>query len=152
MLGRLARWLRVLGVDTAWEAHIPDEVLVRRSRDESRIVLTRDRRMPEEWRYAGITLVEAESPREQLAEVVRRFGLAEGARPFSRCVRCNTPLEEVAADRADAHVPERIRRDHATFRRCPVCEQSYWPGSHVARMREALESILGVELDDELAD
>ncbi|MGH0035789.1 MAG: Mut7-C RNAse domain-containing protein [Myxococcota bacterium] len=145
MLGRLARWLRVLGYDTAWRAHIADEDLVRSAAAEGRIVLTRDRRMLEEWRYEGIHLVEAESPREQLAEVAAAFRLVEGARLFDRCVRCNERLDAVAPGSVATDVPERIRREHGRFRRCGACGRVYWRGSHTRRMREALGAILGLD-------
>jgi uncharacterized protein with PIN domain len=149
MLGGLARWLRVLGYDTAWRAHIPDAELVRIGADEGRIVLTRDRRMAQEWSYAGIVLVEAESPPDQLAEVARSLGLVAGARLFDRCVRCNAPLATVSAEVAAREaVPPRILAEHDDFRRCEACGRVYWRGSHTRRMRGALASILGVDPDE----
>lgn len=142
MLGRLARWLRILGFDAAWEAHIADEALVRRALEEDRIILTRDQRLPSEWRAPNITLVGAEEPRAQLAEVARRFGLAESARPFTRCSRCNVALTEVPRSAARGHVPARVLEDHDRFQGCPSCGRIYWPGSHHRRMLEVLERAL----------
>jgi len=143
MLGRLARWLRALGFDTAYREHIEDADLVQAAMAEGRIVLTRDRRMPEEWRYAGIHLVRSESPREQLAEIAADFDLAARARPFARCIRCNEPLEVAHRDSVHGAVPERIHRHKRRFRRCPACDRVYWSGSHTHRMRRTFESILG---------
>jgi uncharacterized protein with PIN domain len=139
MLGRLARWLRVLGFDTTWQAHVPDETLVRRALAEGRTVLTRDRRLPEEWTLVPVCVLQAEDLRGQLAELGPRFALAAHARPFSRCNRCNEPLEPATAEEVAARVPERVRATHREFLRCPRCARIYWAGSHVARMRALLE-------------
>jgi uncharacterized protein with PIN domain len=144
MLGRLARWLRILGYDTAWEEHISDEALVRRALDEERIILTRDRSLGSEWRVSGISLVQAEEPVAQLAEVSASFDLGARARPFSRCSRCNTELVAADRDTARGRVPPRILERFARFQRCPGCERFYWDGSHTDRMRRVLAEVVGV--------
>jgi uncharacterized protein with PIN domain len=138
MLGRLARWLRVLGFDTTWQAHVPDEALVRHALEEERTLLTRDRRLPEEWTLVPVVVLHAEDLRGQLAELGARFALAARARPFTRCNRCNEAL--VAASEAEVRerVPPAVRARHHGFLRCPRCGRVYWAGSHVARMRALL--------------
>jgi uncharacterized protein with PIN domain len=138
MLGRLARWLRVLGFDTTWEAHVPDETLVRRALAERRTVLTRDRRLPEEWTLVPVFVLHAEDLRGQLAELGPPFALAAHARPFTRCNRCNEPLEPATAEQVAAGAPPRVRARQRDFLRCPRCARIYWAGSHVARMRALL--------------
>lgn len=142
MLGRLARWLRVLGYDTAYEEHIPDADLVRRALAEQRIILTRDRSLGSEWHVTGIHCVAAEEPLAQLAEVTARFELDPHARLFTRCSRCNQLL--LAADRSEAegHVPARTLETTERFQHCPGCGRFYWEGSHTAHMRHVLERTL----------
>jgi uncharacterized protein with PIN domain len=142
MLGRLARWLRILGFDTAYEAHISDGELVRRAIEEQRVVLTRDRTLPEEWRVSGIFVMATDEPLEQLGEVGRAFGLERHVRIFTRCNRCNARL--VAATRGEVRerVPARILRTEEQFLRCPGCERVYWSGSHTRRMRRVVEQVL----------
>jgi uncharacterized protein with PIN domain len=144
MLGRLARWLRILGYDTAWEEHISDEALVRRALEEERIILTRDRSLGSEWRVSGIGLVQAEEPVAQLAEVAAAFDLGARSRPFTRCSRCNTELVAADRDAARGRVPPRILERFARFQRCPGCDRIYWDGSHTDRMRRVLAQTLGV--------
>jgi hypothetical protein len=145
MLGRLARWLRVLGFDTTFEADIDDALLVRRALAEERWILTRDRALPVEWRVPRVHLVVAETPFEQLREVARVFGLAAGARPFRRCSRCNTLLEPLDARAAATQVPARVLERHGEFRRCPGCGRVYWPGTHAERMRRVVERALAAD-------
>ncbi len=142
MLGRLARWLRILGYDAAWEEHVSDADLVRRAVEEERIVLTRDRALESEWRVSDIHNVGAEEPLAQLREVVAAFDLGRGANPFSRCSRCNVELEPATREQAREHVPADVHARSDRFRRCPHCERFYWDGSHVARMRRVLEALV----------
>lgn len=142
MLGGLARWLRALGHDTLWEAEIADPELVRRALAEGRVLLTRDRALAAEWWLDSLLFLHADAPLAQLAEVARRFPLRAGAL-FSRCLRCNVPLE--AADEADveARVPPAVRASQTEFRRCPCCTRIYWEGTHTARMRREIAGALG---------
>jgi uncharacterized protein with PIN domain len=142
MLGRLARWLRLLGFDCAYEREIADAELVRRGVSERRIVLTRDRAVREEWWVSEIHLVEAETTREQLLELLRRFGLARRIRLFSRCAECNEPLEPADAARVSQRVPERVRQTHDSFSSCPRCARVYWAGSHAQRIERVVDSLL----------
>ena len=143
MLGRLARWLRILGFDCAYESEIGDEDLVRRAAEEERIILTRDRRLPEEWRVSGIHLVGSEDLREQLREVLCRFDLAGAVRLFSRCNECNHPLREAAESEVSARVPPHALATHDRFLECPACRRVYWEGSHTQRIRRVVDEVLG---------
>lgn len=142
MLGRLAHWLRILGFDVAYQAHIDDAALVRRALDEGRTILTRDRALPEEWRVRDVHLVVAEDPHEQLREVVRAFGLEPRLRLFTRCSRCNEPLVEASPAAVASRVPPRILARQREFRRCRGCGRVYWHGSHTARMERVVARIL----------
>jgi uncharacterized protein with PIN domain len=139
MLGRLARWLRLLGFDAWYEPDVPDERLVRRALDDERWILTRDRALPLEWRVPRVHVVAAETPRAQLHEVVHGFDLGPRARPFARCSRCNAMLVPLAPEEAERRVPLQVRERHARFLGCPACRRIYWEGTHVARIRRVLE-------------
>lgn len=142
MLGRTARWLRALGYDTAWEADVADADLVRRAVAERRILVTKDRRLPEEWRIGGVLVLETEGPVEALREIDRRIGLGWPRELFTRCLECNEPLEPASAEEVARKAPPRVRAAHDDFRRCPSCERVYWPGSHVRRLRRRLAEAL----------
>jgi uncharacterized protein with PIN domain len=142
MLGRLARWLRILGFDTAYRDDWPDAEIARRAYEDERIVLTRDRRLPDEWRLPRLVVLASEDSSEQLREFARAFPRLGTARAFTRCSRCNTPLEPASRESVAGEVPERVLREHTSFRRCPTCRRIYWEGSHVARMRRVLGELL----------
>jgi uncharacterized protein with PIN domain len=142
MLGRLARWLRTLGFDCAYESEIRDEDLVRRAVAEQRIILSRDRALPQDWRVAGIHLIESEELREQLREVLRTFRLAPALRLFSRCNACNHALRAASEDEVSERLPAYIRSTRDAFFECPNCRRVYWEGTHTERMRRVVEEVL----------
>lgn len=140
MLEGLARRLRALGYDAAWEPGIEDAELVRRGAEEGRWVLTRDRRLVREWWADHLLVLERDDPLEQLAELHARMALGAPS-AFSRCTRCNVGLHPAPPERR-AELPERIRTTGAAAAECPACRRLYWEGSHTARMRRALERAL----------
>jgi len=143
MLGRLARWLRVVGADTIQlAADAPDIVLVARARADERVLLTRDRHLLRDLRPHRELAIESDVPLEQLDEVVRAFALPRPAELLTRCLLCNTPLVEMTPAEILERVPPRSRELSGPMRRCPTCGRAYWRGSHVRRMEAALAAAL----------
>lgn len=142
MLGRLARWLRLIGYDAAWAADVDDSRLVRRARHEDRILLTRDRQLLVEWRVPRAFLVSETRPLAQLREVVGSFDLDWRSGLFSRCSLCGARLAAVSPERVAPLVPPRILAEELELRQCPECGKVYWRGSHTDRMRRVLEQLL----------
>lgn len=141
-LGRLARYLRLLGFDSLYRNDAEDPELVRISVDEKRILLTRDRAL---LRHRALTHgyeVRQTDPRGQLAEVLERFDLRRAATPFTRCLRCNERLRAVPKEAVAERLPPRTRREHEEFRICPGCDRVLWRGSHYRRMRRFVEAVL----------
>jgi uncharacterized protein with PIN domain len=143
-LGRLARYLRMLGFDAAYDRVAADDELARVSADEERILLTRDRGLLKRSIVRLGYLVRDDDPRRQLVEVVGRYGLAEKARPFTRCVRCGGEIEPVER----SEVAERLAGEPRTLRyfeafgRCRACGSIYWQGSHFDRMSSLVQEIV----------
>jgi len=145
MLGSLARWLRLAGVDCVYIHQAGDAELAELARRERRWLLTRDR----ELAAVGprTQLIAAERLEEQLAEVLGRHGLEpavglEGA----RCAQCNGEL--VAARREDVAelVPPYVLATAASFRRCADCGRVYWPGTHAPRIVERMRRVAEMAL------
>ncbi len=140
-VARLVRWLRAIGIDTAWEDAISDEDLVRRAIRENRFVLTLDKRLTQEWRTDNVLLLTSEKPLEQFAQVVGHFKLKLPAEFFTRCLVCNSLLKSASAEEIAANAPPRIRASQEEFSYCPNCEKIYWEGSHTRRVRTAVEDV-----------
>jgi len=137
-LGRLAAYLRMLGFDTVYRNHCPDEALARISRDEHRILLTRDVGLLKRSAITHGHWMRDTRPRLQLAEVVERFDLYNSIASFTRCLCCNTPLAAVEKESIAARLAERTRNLHTEFFTCPACRRIYWKGSHYDRMQRLI--------------
>ena len=133
-LGKLARYLRLLGFDTRSDSRWHDPELVEIAGSESRLLLTKDRPLLKRSAVTHGYLVRAVDPLAQLVEVVRRFELSDGIRPFTRCMECNGILRSVEKDDINHLLEPLTRRSFEEFRQCPDCERVFWKGSHHRRL------------------
>lgn len=140
-LGRLTRNLRLLGFDVAYDPKADDRQLLDLMVRENRALLTRDRRLLMHAIVQHGYSPRSQNAEEQTTEIVRRFNLLELIAPFTRCLRCNVPLEEAAkADVIEELEPlTKIYYEH--FRRCPGCGQIYWAGSHFEKLNKRIKTI-----------
>jgi uncharacterized protein with PIN domain len=129
-LGRLARFLRLLGLDTLHSHDRTDPELVRISTSQQRILLSRDVSLLKHGLVTHGYYLRATDPREQVTEVVRRFHLARYFTPFTRCMACNGKLTPVAKKRIAHRLPPETSRHIVDFRICSSCDKVYWKGSH----------------------
>jgi uncharacterized protein len=146
-LGKLARTLRMLGLDARYRNDYEDQEIVELARREGRIILTRDRGLLMRSAVTHGYWVRATAPLAQAREVVQRFDLREQVQPFTRCIRCNGRLEPVPAEEVEGRVPVQAAawcqaRGICTYQRCARCGQVYWPGTHYERMKETVAGIL----------
>lgn len=143
MLGKLAKWLILLGYDTRFvgaDAR-PDLELLEEAHREGRVFLTRDTKIPEVRSLRKIVLREQRFE-EQLLSVLEQFSLKpDRRRLFTRCTYCNRMLEILAREEALPQVPPLVRRLETEFFRCPSCRRIYWNGTHTERTIRKLERL-----------
>lgn len=137
-LGRLAKWLRIMGFDTEY-MYIWNKDRIEKALSSGRIVLTRNRRSAQKKDHI---LIESDHVEEQLRQVDRIFTLSSKARWFTRCNVCNEPLVCVKPDIVKDIVPEYVYANHDGFAQCPGCSRVYWRGTHPQKIMETIESIL----------
>jgi uncharacterized protein with PIN domain len=138
MLGRLGRWLRILGYDTGFDSGTDDWALFRRARAEDRLLLTRDRQLAARRGVLAL-LIESEELAAQVRQVVAAVGPSpEGA--FTRCPVCNGRLTPLSREEARERVPPHVHRTQQVFRLCAECDRVYWRGTHWEQMRDILGS------------
>ncbi|MCO6413964.1 MAG: Mut7-C ubiquitin/RNAse domain-containing protein [Thiogranum sp.] len=140
-LGRLNRYLRLLGFDCLYRNDFTDEDVARISQQEQRIVLTRDRRLLLRKIITHGLFVREVEPRRQVREVLARLDLYRLVKPFSRCTRCNTPLQPVEKSRIEHRLLPKTRRYYDAFLHCPACGRIYWQGSHHSRARRLIAEL-----------
>ena len=144
MLGKLAKWLRILGYDTLYRRDWEDEELLARADAEDRVLLTADREVIQRRRGNKKVYISAAHWSEQLRQLAQTLPLSmEGV--FTRCIECNVLLERLPKERARGQVPPYVFATQEEFGRCPVCGRIYWRGTHFAHALAAVESILKEE-------
>ena len=139
MLGRLARYLRIVGLDTAYVPGLDDEELLRRSRGERRVLITRDRALAR--RAEGSILLTQMQLEGQWREMRARFPRLPCEPRFERCTVCNgrlAPLTDPERASLGEEVPRPVRVSTVTLFRCGTCGHIYWEGSHTASVRRRL--------------
>lgn len=144
MLGRLTRWLRILGYDTAYERHLPDDALIERVVRENRWLLTRDGYLAKRKALRGRhTLLTSDHLGDQLQQLGRDLHLAlkVDAGAASRCAECNAVLEPIPHEEAARRVPPFVAGRHTEFIHCPGCGRIYWPGTHWTHFLDQLEQL-----------
>jgi len=142
MLGKLAKRLRMLGFDTVFNFGIPDRELLKISRDEDRILLTRDTALLKVRGVKGLFIKSTEF-KSQLKQVVNDLKLKiEKKNVFSRCAECNTPVEEIEKEKIKDKVPEYIFKTHEKFYHCPSCKRIYWKGTHIDKLEKEFKEVL----------
>lgn len=139
-LGKLARFLRLLGFDSAYRRAADDDRLAAEAARARRILLSRDRGLLMRGAVDRGRWIRATEPETQAAEVLKAFALGGSTTPFSRCLECNGRLR--AVDPAAVEVPAGVRTHTTRFRRCEGCGRVYWSGSHRDRLTAAVDRIL----------
>jgi hypothetical protein len=144
-LGRLAKWLRLLGFDTLFESERADEKFID-TLDKDRILLTRTQRIRKRYADRKLIFVKSDDLQQQLNQVVEELGLkAEQTRPFSRCLQCNVPIVAVEKNLLRGRVPDYIFETNDHFNRCPQCDRIFWPGSHTRRGLEKIRHLFDIK-------
>lgn len=129
-LGKLARKMRLLGMDVEFRNNFSDEELVFEVVKNKRVLLSRDRRLLMRKAIDRGYLLRSQNPDIQLAEVIRRFDLKNQLHPFTRCAKCNGILERVEKSKVLHLLEPRTKLYFSDFFQCQSCFQVYWRGSH----------------------
>jgi uncharacterized protein with PIN domain len=144
-LGRLARYLRLLGFDCLYQNDYDDQAVANIAHRQHRIVLTRDRALLQRKIITRGYFVREVRPRLQVKEVLARFDLYRLVTPFSRCIRCNGDLQAVDKQVIEDRLEPKTRQYYDSFRICKACGQIYWQGGHHARSLQLIEELVKLQ-------
>ena len=143
-VGKLAKWLRIMGYDTLFYGSGGDSEMLRTAIREERVVLTRDTHIPRRrvavTKKVRVLFIEHDDFRKQLRQVVRTFNLDRSLKPFSICIECNERLVSRAKEEVKDRVPPYVFKTQTQYMECPSCQKIYWRGTHWDRMRKQLEA------------
>ena len=130
MLGRLARWLRILGCDVSYESSISDNDFIARAIHERRIILTMDRKLTERESARNSLLIKSPFYKEQLKQVITHYNIDYKSGIFSRCLVCNSLLVSIEKEKIKDSVPPYVYSTQDEFDICQQCGRIYWSGTH----------------------
>lgn len=140
MLGRLVKWLRIIGQDVIYGPHLTGYGLIRAARAENRLILTRDRGL-EQKQPPPFLFIESDHYRDQLRQVVGQCALKLADDLFTRCIECNTVLQSRRKETLEHAVPPYVFSSQEKFFSCPSCRRIYWPATHHQKMLEELRNL-----------
>ena len=142
MLGKLAKWLKILGFDALYFSKIEDEELLTIAQQQRRILLTRDTGLIEKAKDVETLFLESEEWREQVKQVLETFDLWEKVDPHTRCIDCNVKLKNLARKNAKNLVTPFVYKHADSFALCPGCGRVFWRGTHFKDMEFKIDEIL----------
>lgn len=140
-LGKLAKYLRMLGFDTLYKNDYADEQLAGIASQQQRIVLSRDRGLLKRKVIEYGHYVRHTKPLEQLAEIMQWLDIQKYINPFSRCTTCNGRLHSVSKKVIESQLAPKTRQFYNEFKQCAECKQIYWKGTHYQQLKQVVQRI-----------
>ncbi|MCX6775375.1 MAG: Mut7-C RNAse domain-containing protein [Candidatus Micrarchaeota archaeon] len=144
MLKKLARWLRLLGVETLYPDSIDDDEIIKFTKKHDKVLLTMDSELCRRARKQGLSvfLMPRKSTEEQLVLLIKRFKLDVSDAPSKvLCPLCNGMLKEAGKKDVKSKVPPEVLSKHEAFWMCKKCKKVFWEGSHWERIKRNLEKV-----------
>lgn len=142
MLGKLAKWLKILGFDAAFFSKIEDDALLEIATKENRILLTRDAGLIDKSKENKSLFIESENWRTQVEQVLDEFDLWKDVKPNSRCIECNVRIKDLPREKAKNLVTPFVFENADTFALCPDCGRVFWRGTHLKDMEIKIDDFL----------
>jgi uncharacterized protein len=143
MLGRLAKWLRILGFDVVYLSKAEDRELVAIARREGRVLLTRDTGLIERTaKRPNRLFIRSDDWEDQIAQVLDELELWDEIHANTRCIACNLPLKPLGRERARNLVTPYVGEKATSFAVCPGCQRVFWQGTHYGDMEKKIERLL----------
>ena len=144
-VGKLARWLRLIGYDTLLFQKKNDSQMIKTALNEDRVVLTKDsqfirRRLVTSGRLKAIH-IKQDDPKIQVQEVVQALNLNYHFKPFSLCLECNQELIAREKEEVEKRVPTHVFETQTQYTECLTCHRIYWRGTHWQAMVKKLQEL-----------
>ena len=143
MLGSLATWLRILGIDTMYPSNdMSDDELLQIAAEEQRLIISRDKQLIARGKKRMIPVLELHTTSldEQLETVIKAVPF-ETDKMLSRCTLCNTPLRSVEKHDVAGQIPPKVLESQKDFWYCPHCKKYYWMGTHYQNMMQKINRL-----------
>jgi uncharacterized protein with PIN domain len=141
-LGRLAKWLRIVGFDAVYSSRVNFASLLVQALRDNRIIVTRNANFINKARMTRFVHVHSDQPSQQLKQVFKELNIRpDEDAMFSRCIICNMQLHEIDKQKVKDMVPEYVFKTQDVFFTCPCCLRIYWQGTHWGNITKTLKEI-----------
>ena len=145
-VGKLAKWLRIMGYDTLFFDGSSDSGMIAIALNEDRVILTRDtqimkRRVVTSGQLKAI-LITSDEPELQMRQVIDTLNLDCQYRPFTLCLECNQPLVKRSKEQVKDLVPPYVFQTQSQYVECLACHRIYWRGTHWQAMTKKLKKFM----------
>jgi len=141
-LGKLARFLRMVGMHSEYSNNWNEREIIKKSKDENGLILTKNLNLLKRNDLEKAYFVRANLPENQLVEIITKFNLKNRIKEFSRCLICGNLLEEVGVEKVAEKIPPKVKDCFNEFFYCSVCDKIYWRGSHYLKMKALIKKVL----------
>ncbi len=138
MLGKLAKWMRMAGVDVASRKEKRFSSFLRQGRETGRIILTKDTKFQKIYSPPPFYFVKEITVDRQFREIRSEFNIEAGENVLTRCLECNTILEGVEREKLHGLVPDYVYDNFLKFTQCPKCSKIFWEGTHMSNLRKRI--------------
>ena len=145
-VGKLAKWLRIMGYDTLLFSSPDDSHMIATALAEGRVIITRDtqimkRRVVTSGQLKAI-LIQSDKPELQMHQIIDTISLNCEFRPFTICLECNQPLVARSKQEIKDLVPPYVFQTQSQYVECPACHRIYWKGTHWQAMTQKLKKFV----------
>lgn len=141
MLGKLATWMRLIGCDVLYYKKISDDELIKKALEENRIIITRDTLLIKRRKAKNHFFILDDHYEKQLKQVVEHFKIDPFKNIFTRCLLCNSLLEDIEKEFVKCKVPSYVYETQQNFKMCPSCNKIYWSATHIESVVKQLKAI-----------
>jgi len=141
-LGKLTKWLRILGFDTIYYRGDIDRNFLRKAEREGRVVLTRKKDMANRSFSGQMVIICEDHVQYQIKEIIQKLSLnPDQGKLFSLCLKCNKELKKISREEVEGIIPNYICENYKDFRMCPQCQRVFWPGTHRDNVLDKLKVV-----------
>lgn len=141
-MGRLAKWLRILGFDTVYFSNpLNEKLLFKEAVSSNRLILTRSEKIASQLEEGDYCFIAHNHIDEQLKYLIDKGIISLPENLFTRCAECNESLKQIGRDKVHSKVPDYVRETQQYFQQCPTCKKIFWSGTHYKRIKEKINSL-----------
>lgn len=145
-LGKLAKYLRMLGFDTLYENYYKDSEIIEIAKAEKRIILTRDIQILKNKAVTHGYYIRSQHPKRQLKEVILRFSLNSNIKLLARCIACNGQIKKTTKESVINKLEPKTKKYYDDFYQCSLCKKVYWKGSHYYKIKNFADNFRQINL------